>query len=54
MARVAIVGAGAMGLAAACHALKAGHTVTIFEAHRVAGGTARAVDKPDVWLAEKR
>lgn len=44
MARVAIVGAGAMGLAAAYHALKAGHTVEVFEADRVAGGMAAHFD----------
>jgi protoporphyrinogen oxidase len=44
MARVAIVGAGAMGLAAAYHAVKAGHTVTVFEADQVAGGMAAHFD----------
>jgi protoporphyrinogen oxidase len=44
MARVAIIGAGAMGLAAAYHALKAGHEVTVFEADRVAGGMAAHFD----------
>jgi protoporphyrinogen oxidase len=44
MARVAVVGAGAMGLAAAYHALKAGHQVTVFEADRVAGGMAAHFD----------
>ncbi|CAN5920921.1 NAD(P)/FAD-dependent oxidoreductase [soil metagenome] len=44
MARVAVVGAGAMGLAAAYHALKAGHRVTVFEADRVAGGMAAHFD----------
>lgn len=40
MARVAIIGAGAMGLAAAYHALKAGHHVEVFEADAVPGGMA--------------
>jgi protoporphyrinogen oxidase len=44
MVRVAVVGAGAMGLAAAYHALAAGHAVTVFEADRVAGGMAAHFD----------
>lgn len=44
MATVGIVGAGAMGLAAAYHALKAGHRVTVYEADRVAGGMAAHTD----------
>lgn len=44
MARVAVVGAGAMGLAAAYHALKAGHAVTILEADAVPGGMAAHLD----------
>lgn len=44
MVRVAIIGAGAMGLAAAYHVLKAGHEVTVFEADRVAGGMAAHFD----------
>jgi protoporphyrinogen oxidase len=44
VARVAVVGAGAMGLAAAYHALKAGHQVSVFEADRVAGGMAAHFD----------
>lgn len=44
MATVGIVGAGAMGLAAAYHALKAGHRVTVYEADRVAGGMAAHAD----------
>lgn len=42
--RVAVVGAGAMGLAAAYHALKAGHAVTVFDADKVAGGMAAHLD----------
>ncbi|GAA6120060.1 hydroxysqualene dehydroxylase HpnE [Acidovorax sp. FG27] len=41
--RVAIVGAGWAGLAAALQATRAGHGVTVFEAARTLGGRARAV-----------
>jgi protoporphyrinogen oxidase len=41
---VGIVGAGAMGLAAAYHALEAGHRVTVYEADSVAGGMAAHTD----------
>lgn len=44
MAKVAVVGAGAMGLAAAYYALGAGHTVEVFEADSVAGGMAAHFD----------
>lgn len=44
MAKVAVVGAGVMGLAAAYHALKDGHQVTVFEADSVAGGMAAHFD----------
>lgn len=44
MTRVAIIGAGAMGLAAAYHALKAGYDVTVYESDRVAGGMAAHFD----------
>jgi protoporphyrinogen oxidase len=44
MARVAVVGAGAMGLAAAYYAAKAGHEVTIYEADSVPGGMAAHFD----------
>lgn len=44
MAKVAIVGAGAMGLATAYHALKEGHEVTVFEADAVPGGMAAHFD----------
>ena len=40
MSRVAVVGAGAMGLAAAYHASKAGHSVEVFEAAPEPGGMA--------------
>lgn len=44
MARVAIIGAGAMGLAAAYHAAKAGHQVTVYEGDKRAGGMAAHFD----------
>ena len=44
MKRVAIIGAGAMGLAAAYHAQKAGHQVVVYEADKVPGGMAAHFD----------
>lgn len=44
MARVVVLGAGAMGLAAAYHALKLGHEVTLLEAGPDAGGMAAHFD----------
>jgi protoporphyrinogen oxidase len=44
MKRVAIIGAGAMGLAAGYHALKAGHQVVVYEADKVPGGMAAHFD----------
>ncbi len=41
--KVAIVGGGWAGMAAAVAAVQAGHTVTVFEASRTLGGRARAV-----------
>jgi hydroxysqualene dehydroxylase len=42
--RVAVVGAGYAGLAAAISLLRAGHAVSIFEASRTPGGRARRVE----------
>jgi protoporphyrinogen oxidase len=44
MARVVVLGAGAMGLASAYHALKGGHDVTLLEAGPDAGGMAAHFD----------
>lgn len=44
--RVAIVGAGPTGLAAAWHLLQEGHEVTLFEAESVAGGRIRREPLP--------
>lgn len=44
MANVAVIGAGAMGLAAAYHALKAGHEVVLYEGDSEPGGMAAHFD----------
>ena len=44
MSRVVVIGAGAMGLAAAHHALKRGHEVTLIEAAGEPGGMAAHFD----------
>ncbi|WP_284944820.1 NAD(P)/FAD-dependent oxidoreductase [Acidisoma cladoniae] len=44
MSDVAVIGAGAMGLAAAYHLLRAGHRVEVFEADDRAGGMAAHFD----------
>src|SRR5919199_2556805 len=44
VARVVVIGAGAMGLAAAYHALKRGHDVTLLEAAGEPGGMAAHFD----------
>ncbi len=48
--RVAVIGAGWAGLAAAVHATRAGHAVTLFEMAPQAGGRARQVDVGGVAL----
>jgi glycine/D-amino acid oxidase-like deaminating enzyme len=44
MARVVVIGAGAMGLAAAYHAVRAGHEVEVIEAGAEPGGMAAHFD----------
>ncbi|WP_044562332.1 NAD(P)/FAD-dependent oxidoreductase [Azospirillum sp. B4] len=44
MAKLAVIGAGAMGLAAAHYALKAGHEVTVYEVDGQPGGMAAHFD----------
>ena len=44
MRRIAVVGAGYAGLAAAVALVRSGCAVTLFEANRVAGGRARRVE----------
>ncbi len=44
MKRVAVIGAGIMGLAAAYHAQKAGHRLVVYEADKVPGGMAAHFD----------
>lgn len=41
--KIAVIGAGWGGMAAAVRAAQAGHGVTVFEASRTPGGRARAV-----------
>lgn len=50
MSRVAVVGAGTMGLTAAYHLLKAGHQVEVFEADQIAGGMAAHFDFDGISL----
>ena len=47
---IAIIGAGAMGLAAAYHALKDGHKVTVYDAETVPGGMAAHFDFDGISL----
>ena len=42
--RIAIIGAGAMGLSAAYYAIKKGYGVSIFEVDRIPGGMAAHFD----------
>jgi phytoene desaturase len=42
MAKVAVIGSGFSGLAAACFAAKAGHEVSVFEKNSTIGGRARS------------
>jgi protoporphyrinogen oxidase len=52
--RIAVVGAGAGGLAAAYDAAGAGHAVTIFEADRQVGGLASGFREPEwAWSVER-
>ncbi len=51
MKRIAVVGAGVTGLAAAHELIKAGHAVTVFEARGEAGGAIRTIHR-DGWLVE--
>jgi protoporphyrinogen oxidase len=44
LARLAVIGAGVMGLAAAYHAQKRGHDVTIYETDDIVGGMAAHFD----------
>jgi protoporphyrinogen oxidase len=44
MAKIAVVGGGPMGLAAAYHLLKQGHQVTLFEADKTLGGMSASFE----------
>ncbi len=50
MAKVVVVGAGVMGLAAAYQAMKDGHSVTVVEAAPEAGGMASHFDLEGVSI----
>ena len=53
--RVAVVGAGVGGLAAAIELARAGHAVTVFEANAAPGGKcARVTRGPYTWDAGPR
>jgi len=48
--KIAVVGAGWAGLAAAVRATQAGHDVTVFEAAAMPGGRARSTSTPTVRI----
>ena len=49
--RIAIIGAGWAGMAAAMTAVKDGHDVTVFESARTVGGRARSVPTSTIrWI----
>ena len=48
--RIAIIGAGYAGMAAACELAQSGLSATVFEASRTLGGRARAVTLPDATV----
>jgi protoporphyrinogen oxidase len=50
MAKLVVIGAGAMGLAAAFHAIRAGHDVDVVEASNIPGGMAAHFDFGGVSL----
>ncbi len=51
MTRIAVVGAGWAGLAAATRLRQAGHSVRVYEAAAAPGGRARRVDHPGLGLS---
>lgn len=52
--RIAVVGAGAGGLAAAYDAARGGHSVTVFESDRQVGGLAAGFREPEwAWSVER-
>ena len=44
MKKIAVIGAGPMGLAACYHLLKSGHEVTLYEADKIIGGMSASFD----------
>ena len=52
--KIAVIGAGFGGLAAAYDLVKAGNTVTLYEAESTPGGLAAGFKEPDwEWSVEK-